>query len=313
VSRTPPMACRPPSRGLGSGRWFAAASVLVAVLAGGACATKRDESRAGLVITSIGQIGVTDDNGQPATIDGPAEDVRFVTASSGRIAASTTGGRVFVSDAPGAGEARAWRTLALDESSSRTPSGLDLSPDGRVLAIVLGDPDTPGLELVTIDVEANSTAVRSIDLMSNGPPSWLRPELIGLEVVRPDQHSGIATVNTTSGEVTVTEAQGFSPSVTGDGSRMAIADPATGRITIGDPASWIAGVPNEDSGINAPIESSVQDVAIDADGSRLAVVYAANSDAFATVVILRRTGTGWERVSSIPVRGDAPVSIDWLD
>ncbi len=313
MNRIPPTARRPPSRGLGPGRWLAAAIVLVVTGGGGACASPPDEGRAGLVVASIGPIIVTDADGRPETLDGPPGDIRFVTASNGRIAASTADGRIFVSDAPDAGEARAWRTLARGESSTLTPSGVDLSPDGNTLAIVLGDPETSGLELITIDVEAGNAATRSIDLMANGPPAWFGPELVALEVIRPDSHSGIATVTTPSGEVAITDARGFSPSVTGDGSRLAVADPGSGHILVGDTEDWLAGDLDVDPGITGPAGSSVQDVAIDADGNRLAVAYAADSGASSSIVMYRVAGTGWESVSTIPVRADAPVSIDWLE
>jgi hypothetical protein len=286
---------------------------LFVVLAGGACATPPVEDPAGLVIASVGPISVTGPDGRPASIDSPAGDIRFVTAANGRIAASTPDGRIFVADALRAGDARAWRALTLDQPAVRAPSGIDLSPDGRVLAIALGDPDTPGLELVTIDVESGAIEVRTTDLMSNGPPSWLGADMLGLEVIRPDQHSGIATVDPSSGHVTVTDARGFSPSATRDGSRIAFADPASGRVTIGDRAAWLADDPIDDQGITAPADSSVQDVAIDADGTRLAVAYAANSGESSTIVIFRQIGTSWEKTSSIPVQGDTAVSLDWLD
>lgn len=313
MNLVPPIRRRPPSRALGAGRWSLAAMALGVALAVAGCGTPPVEGPAGLMIAAVGPITVTDADGRPEQIDGSPADVRFVTASSGRIAASTPDGRVFVSGVPGAGEARAWRAVALDEPAGRALTGIDLSPDGRVLAVVLGDPDSSGLELVTVDVETGATEVRASGLSSNGPPAWIGEGLIALEVIRPDQHSGIATVDIASGEVTVTDALGFAPAPAADGSRVAYADPASGRVTISDVANWRAGDPADDPGIAALPESSPQDVAIDADGTRLAVAYAANSGASSTVVIFRLTDKRWEKASSIPVDGDAAVSIDWLD
>jgi hypothetical protein len=316
VRRCPPALPRPAPRGLASRRRPVRALLLVAALGGtltnAGCATHRDESVAGLVVVSAGSLGVTNPEGQPEPIAGPPGDVRRVTASGGRIVAETAGHEFLVSDIPLSGKDRAWRRLAIDAVAGATPSGMDLSPDGTLLAIVFGDPDTPRLELDTADVETGATTVRSIELASNGPPSWLGPDLLALEVIRQDQHSGIATVHPASGEVTTTEAQGIAPSATRDGSRIAVAETPSGLVTT-DPATWLAGGPGDAPGITAPAESTVQDVALDADGTRLAVVYTANSGASSSVVILRLEETVWTSVATIPIPGDEPVSVDWLD
>jgi hypothetical protein len=314
VSRLPPIVCRPSSRALRAGRWLAAATALAIAVAGVACdAPTAEESVAGLVFASAGVIGVTNAEGQVEPIEGPAERVRLVTASNGRIVAATTDREFFVSDPPEANQVRTWRPLPLDTSSGRTLAGMDLSLDGRKLAIVLGDPEAPDLELVTINVVGGEASTRSIDLMANGPPSWLDSERLLLEVIRPDQHSGIATVDLGTGEVAVGDAQGFTPSATRDGSRIAVADAASGVVTIVDPTDWLAGVPGNSPGITSPAESSVQDVAIDANGSRLAVAYAADSGTSFSVTMFRLDGTAWRSVASIPIPGDAAVSVDWLD
>jgi hypothetical protein len=115
-----------------------------------------------------------------------------------------------------------------------------------------------------------------------------------------------------SGAFTVTDAQGIAPSATRDGSRIAVADTPSGLV-VTDSATWLAGGPAAEPGIPGPADSTIQDVALDAEGTRLAVVYVTNADASTSVEILRLTGTAWKSVSSIPVAADAPVSIDWLD
>lgn len=149
--------------------------------------------------------------------------------------------------------------------------------------------------------------------MSNGGPSWLGPRLLALEVIRSDQHAGIATVDPTTGEVVVTDARGFAPSATRDGARIAVLDATTDVVAVMDPTDWLAGVAGDDPGIAPPKESSVQDVAISADGTRLAIVYGASSGAASSVVMLRLSGAAWESETSIQVPGDGAVSIDWLD
>lgn len=294
------------------GRVKATAGVVVVALGCASCQTQPEETLAGLAIVSFGPIRVTNAEGEAEPIAGPPDDVRGLTASKGRIAAESIDHRFFISDDPAAGAARTWRPLAIDAPPNLTPTGMDLSPDGRVLAVVFGNPDAPGLELVTVDVETGERERRPMDLAANGPPSWLGQDLLALEVIRPDQHSGVATVNLATGQMTITEAVGFAPSAIADGSRVAIAGSPDG-VVITDTATWLKGGDAAGSPITPPAESSLQGLALDADGTRLAVVYAANSGAASTVVILRLSGTAWENVASIPIPGDAGVSVDWLN
>jgi hypothetical protein len=305
VNRLPPTI--PPRR------WLLATSVLALALPGVGCQAHPDESAAGLLIASNGSIGVTSADRQPEIIESPPGVVRRVTASSGRIVAETADNGLFVSDAAAAGSAREWRPLAPVGSSSRTSTGMDLSPDGRTVAVVLGGPDMSGLQLVTIDVDTDSAKTRSLDLMANGPPSWLGPDLLALEVIRPDQHSGIATVDLATGDVKVTDAQGFAPSATRDGGRVAVIDATSGLVTITDATEWLAGVPKAALEVSSPAAATIEDVALDADGTRLAIAYAADSGASGSVTILRHAATTWQTESTIPINADARVSIDWLD
>ena len=146
--------------------------------------------------------------------------------------------------------------------------------------------------------------------MANGPPAWLSAETVLLEVIRPDQQSGVATLDRTTGAITVTDAQGFGPSPTRDGSQVAVL--GTSGVVIAEATGWLAGDPIDAPALAPPVDSTVLDVALDGDGTRLAVVYAASSGAAASVVILRRDGAVWESVTTIPVAGDEVVSIDWL-
>jgi hypothetical protein len=283
----------------------------IAIAAAG-CEARHEESIAGLAVAASGRLTLTNANGALDPVPAPPDEVRVATAGSGRIVAAQVNDQFFVSDASAVGKARAWRQLRVDVPPDALPAGIDLSPDGRTLAIVLGDPETPRLGLVTVDVETGATTQRSVELMANGPLSWLQPDELALEVIRPDQHSGIATIDPTSGAITLTDARGIAPSATRDGSQIAVADTSSGLV-VTDRATWLAGGPADVPGIPGPADSTIQDVALDADGTRLAVVYVANADGSASVAILRLTGTTWENVSSIPVAGDAPVSIDWLE
>ena len=286
------------------------ALALAVAFAGASCEAEPDETLAGLTIVSPGSISVTNAKGEPESADGAPDGVRHVTAANGWIAVMKADHEVLVSEPARPDGSRAWQRLTFEVDGGRTPTGMDLSPDATELAIVLGDPDTPGLELVMIDVASGKYAGQPIEVMANGPPIWLSTEVLLLEVIRPDQHSGIATLDRTTGVVTVTDARGFAPSATRDGSRVAVAGPS--GVVISEATSWLGGDPVDSPALAPPADSSVLDVALDADGTRLAVAYAASSGGAASVVILRRVGTVWETMSTIPVLGNDVVSIDWL-
>jgi hypothetical protein len=311
VTRIPPPTVRPPPRGFVAGRWLALVIAVGVIVACGACQTRPPESLAGLAVVSSGAIGVTESAGRLVPIAGPEGEVRRVSAAIGRIALQIGDDQLFVGDAPEAAGSWLWRPLTVELPSARTPAGMDLSLDGRMLAMALGDPDTRGLDLLTVDVETGATAVRSIDLVLNGPPTWFGPNLVALEVIRPDDHAGISTIDPATGDLTVTEAEGIEPSVLRDGTRIAVVGPS--GVAISDVTGWLAGVPAEAVELASPADSTVLDVALDADGTRLAVVYAANSGASTSVVTFRLVESVWQSASTIALPGDAAVSIDWLD
>jgi hypothetical protein len=263
-----------------------------------------------LAVVSSGTVAVTDPAGRLVPIAGPEGEVRRVSAASGRLALQMADDQLFVA-APEAAGSWLWRPLTVEMPSRRTPAGMDLSLDGRVLAIALGDPDTRGLDLLTVDVETGELVVRSIDVVLNGPPAWFGPNLVALEVIRPDDHAGIATVSPATGDLTLTDAEGIEPSVIRDGSRLAVIGPSGVATT--DAAGWLAGAPADAVALSSPADSTVLDVALDADGTRLAVVYAANSGTSTSIVIFRLVESVWQSASTIALPGDAAVSVDWLD
>ena len=299
-----------PSRGHAAG-WHLAAIVL-AVLLGVAGCKGPDESVAGLVVVAAGSVKVTDDGGELVVLEGAPIDARRATAARGRIVVQAGDGTFAVSDLPAAGAKRAWRPLEIDNRTGRLPSGMDLAADGRILAIARGDPDTPGMDVITVDVDSGAATVLPLDLMANGPPAWVGPHLLALEVIRPDQLAGVATLDTDTGDVRVTPATGIEASATSDGSLVAVAEDPSG-IVIRSTADWLAGVNDATVGLSGPEGATLLDIALDADATRLAAVYGAPAGGSSTVVILRRRLSGWENVNTVEGTGDGPVAIDWLD
>ena len=288
-----------------------AASVALTFVINGGCTTQPPETLGWLVVAANGQVQAVRDTAEVDEIPGVPAGARRATAAAGRIVVEVDGGPIVVSDPPGTGAARSWRELTIDARPGRSTAGIDLSPDGGTLAIVRGDPDTAGMDVVTVDVETGTATTRELDLMANGPPAWIGPGMLALEVVKPDQQVGIATLDTGTGAVAITRASGFEASVTGDGSLVAVATDA--GVVVRKTSDWLSDAPDFGVPVPGPEGATILDLAIDAAGARLAVVYADPSGASASVMILRRNGPTWDEVTSIQVPGDGPVVVDWLD
>ncbi len=107
--------------------------------------------------------------------------------------------------------------------------------------------------------------------------------------------------------------RGFALAATPDGRTIAVADDTAAGVVVRDRQAWWAGDPGERGADPPRRDEAVQDVAIDADGTRLAVVYAeGDADAWTLVVGRLRDGR-WETVVSTMLESQAPPTIDWLE
>jgi hypothetical protein len=289
---------------------FAASVALTFVVTGG-CTTQPPEDHGGLIVAANGQVQLVSDDGDNKEVAGAPAGARRATVAAGRIVVVDDAGTIVLSDPPVAGVARSWRVLKIDAASGRAMTGIDLSLNGRSVAIVRGDPDTAGVDVVTVDVETGVATTRELDLMANGPPSWVGPSTIALEVIKPDQQVGIATLDVATGAVEITQASGFEASATGDGSLVAVATEA--GVVVRKTSDWLSAAADGAVELPGPDGATVLDLAIDAAGTRLAVVYADPSGTSASIVMLRRNGATWDKATSILIPGDGPVVIDWLD
>lgn len=262
----------------------------------------------GGILRSIGRDGtLADEPGAPSA-------VRFVSAAAGVIAVTTADDALFVSASPSGGGSRAWRELPIGAPGpGRPPAGIDVPGDGGRVAIVRGDPGTPALDLVTVDVASGKADVVGVPLAANGGPSWADGRLI-LQVIGRDQHSGIAIVDPLTGAVTASAARGFEPSFSADGRRVALIDADGGGLRVGDADAWLAGGEALEPGPGTPDGGQIGDVALAADGTWLAVVLDGEPDTTDTVVAFALLdGTWTEETSLVLPRGESAASIDWLE
>jgi hypothetical protein len=115
-----------------------------------------------------------------------------------------------------------------------------------------------------------------------------------------------------TGSVDPVAADGFGPAISGDGSLLAIAS-TNGSVVAVPMAGWLAGNP-PDEGSLVDASGSVFDLAVDATGRRIAIVYADDAGNPTAIVVFVRDGDTWRRHPvEVRVTPDDPTMLGWLD
>jgi hypothetical protein len=332
MSHEPPISIQAPPRPRGTGRRRRVVRRLHAILAVGLLAsatgcgrmtpdTPRPGSPApasaapslapemdGLLVATGGPLRILDGGGlvpfQPGNHDAGA-----VTASAGVIVTIDSSGRAALLDA--AAPAPAWSALDLPTDPRAAVRLANLAPSGSELAIVAGDPQGASFVLTILDVRTGASRAIPVARGLNGPPSWLGPGTIAVDVIRDAGHSGIATIELGTGVVTDRPGAGSIVVSSTDRARLAIDDPATGDVLLGDVATWQAGAPVEMARIHGPPATGIEGLAMSADGTRLAIVR--RSDAGGSIEVVVRLDGDWRSVRTLAMPGEAPVSVAWLE
>jgi hypothetical protein len=310
----PPVQLAPSPRGHIAGR--RGATVLCAILTSAmvvaACNSPVEDS-AGLLGTAGGRLQRLDAAGELHAVTGLPPDVRHVASAGGTIVVATDNERYLVASPTSPGvEGVTWRELEIELPATGFTAGIDISPDGRSLAVVRAHDDASVLDLVVVDLESGRAQRREEALAANGPPSWLADDALALDVIGPDDHTTQARVALPDGEPLLSASRGFALAASADGRRIAVADDSTESVGVTDPSTWWAGRP-ADAAVPYVRELAVQDTAIDTDGTRIAVVYAHGDDPSWTIRVYRLSGDRWQPATSFDVESDAPPTIDWLE
>lgn len=332
MSHDPPNALQAPSRPSGSGRRhlrtrrsraIVAAGLLVAATGCGrvvpettppttvpsSAVLAADPDLDGLLVAAGGRLLVTDATGGLVEFDPAADIVSSVTAAAGMIVALEASGQATVLDvtAPTPG----WAALDLPTGPPAVVRLVALAPSGSELAIVAGDPQAASFVLTILDVRTSAPRVIPVKRGLNGPPSWLGPGTIAVDVIRDPGHSGIVTIDLGSGALTDLPGPGSIVVSSTDQAHLAIDDPASGDVLLGDVGTWQSGAIGSMARIHGPPATGVDALAMSADGTRLAVVR--RSDAGASVEIVVRLGDEWRTVRTLTAPGDGPFSVAWLE
>ena len=335
MSHDPPIALDAPSRPRGSGRRHRGPRCSRAILAVGllvaatgcgrtspatptptpgsaipaSAAPAAEPDLDGLLVASGGQLLVTDDQGGLIPFDPPANAINSVTASAGVIVALDESGQATLLDSTS--PTPTWTALDLPAGPPAAVRLVALAPSGSQLAVVAGVPQAASFTLTIVDVRTGTSRVIPVQRGLNGLPSWLGPGTIAIDVIRDPGHSGIATIDLGSGALTDQPGPGTVVVSSTDRAHLAIDDPATGDVLLGDVVTWQSGALASMIRIHGPPATGVDSLAMSADGTRLAVVR--RSDAGASVEIVVRLGDEWRTVRTLTKLDDGPPSVGWLE
>ena len=303
MSRNPPI---PPILPVRAATAVVAAIVIAAISAG--CGVLLPPSVDGLLVATGGPLQVTDGSGDLVPFDGPPDPVIAVTASDGRVVAATAGG---MKTSSGSETPRVWKDVVLPVGR---PTGIPLmavSPLGKKLALAVGELQGTSFDLVTVDVGLGTSRSIRVERGLNGPPAWIGPGIVALNVIRAGGESAIATIDVERGAVTDGAIPGRVVSATITGKVVAVDDPRSGDVLVGDADTTGTGPRDRITRLVGPPGSGVDSLAISAAGGLLAVVRRTESGS-AEIELYRAIEGVWKSARTIQLPGDGPVSIAWL-
>jgi hypothetical protein len=252
------------------------------------------------VVLSGGALSIGTPDGALAAIDGPGGQVAGLSAANGRIVALTAGSAVAIANVQRADAAIEWQPIELAATEvSHWITGPAISPDGNLLAVAATDPDlTASFRVVVIDLRNGDRGSQPFEPESNGPPIWIDRSSLLVEVVAIPGGTRFLRFDTATRTVEPIRADGFGPSISGDGSLLAVA--ATDGSVVAVPAAdWLAGKP-QDEGAIVDATGHPFGLAVDGTGRRIAIGYADDAGDPASVAVFVRDGSGWRR-SATPV------------
>lgn len=261
----------------------------------------------GLLVAVDGVLFETDPSGVLVPLDRPGAPIVSVSAGGGRILILD---RIGAWLATGDGEGRpSWSSIDLSTLAGPEPPLLALAPDGHRFVGAIGVAQDARLDLVIVGVEDATSRTITLPRGINGPPAWIGPGAIGIDVIRPDQASGLSVVEVASGGAMDVTATGSTVSASADGATVAIDDPASGAVMVGA-RDDVLGARGSPARIASPANSGPDGLALAPDGQRLAILRRLGSQI--RIDLLRLEPTGWEVRQTIAVPGDPLVSMAWL-
>jgi len=288
-------------------RAAAVAAIAIAAIAAGCGTVQPSIDR--LLVATGGPLQVTDASGTLVPFDGPPDPVVAVTASDGHVVAATAGGALVTSNGS-SGPPRTWRGLDVPAAAGGGPPLIALSPLGREIALAVGDPQGARFDLIVLDVGTGTSRSIAVERGLNGPPSWIGPSTVAIDVIGADGESELAMIDVERTAMAEVAVAARALSATLDGQRIAVDDPG-GDVLIGDVATWRSGTLGAMTRLHGPPGSGVENLALSPNGDRLAVVRRSEAGA-ASIELFRALEQDWTSVRILTLAGDGPLSIAWL-
>jgi hypothetical protein len=277
------------------------------------------ESPAGLLVASGGGLYRLSDAGALDPVKDAPANIRQVASAGRSVAALTRDDRVLSAAAPSASaDDLSWRGVDVTLPDSGFTAGIDVSPDGRSIALVQAHDDANRLELLVIDPATGAATTRQLEVGANGPPSWLGNDALALEIVDADGNAKIVSVAAPGGdadgaEPIVSASRGLAIAATPDGHTIAVADGSAQVVDVIARTDWWSGG-SGGAAVEPPSpDLVVQDAAIDSDATRVGVVYGHGDTPRWTIVVTRLANGAWGRAVSVDVESEDPPTIDWLE
>ncbi len=267
-----------------------------------------DPGLGGLVVATGGNLFVSDESGILGPIGGPGPAIRGVSAGGGRTLANDATGNGWLA-ADLAASPPIWSRVIIPTGAAAEPGLATLDPTGRRLAVVLGSAQEATFDLDLLNLDAGAPRTIHVERGLNGPPIWIGPATIGLNVIRGDQAAGFTAVDLVTGSVDDLPSFGSSLAATADGSVVALDDAASGDVLIGARADMTADGISQMTWIASPAGSGPDALTLSPDGRRLAIVRR-NGDAV-TIEIFAQQAGAWAIGRRLVLAGDPSVSLAW--
>ena len=332
MSTRPPIPASSPSRRCSSGRGHGVAVILLVALVMGCATTSPSLHSTGspsassgsappgsLAVSLPGLSGLLVAAGSPLQVTTRSGDLEpFDDRPDPAMAVTAGGGGIVVGDAqflawhaldPGPA-ARTWRRVTLPTDGGGQRPLFALAPDGQTLAVATGELQGRRFDLVLVDLVLSTSRSIQVDSGLNGQPVWVVPASIAFNVIRADQRSGFVAVDVASGARTDMPTFGFALSASADGSIVALDDSATGDARVGARIGLLADGLDGLFRIRAAAGFATTDVALNGDGTRLAIV--SRSDGATSLELLGLANGVWNSGQVLTFDADPVLSIAWL-
>jgi hypothetical protein len=256
-------------------------------------------------------IGTTD--GELIGLAGPGGQISRFSAVNGRIVVQTAGSAVAIANVEHGSGTVAWQPIEMATAEARQGlSGPAVSPDGGQLAVVTANPGTTdSFQVVVLDVRNGARTSQSFDRESNGPPVWIDNARLLVEVLPIPGGTRFLVFDVAMRKVDPVRADGFGPSISGDGSLLAVAA-TDGSVVAVPTADWLAAKPQDEGAI---IDASGHPfgLAVDGTGLRIAIGYADDAGDPASIAIFVREGGGWRRSTTpVAIAPGTTTMLGWL-